>query len=326
MKSILEIFQNLFRRKPKASVSEKPVVSRIPYDKRTEKLYPLSAVLTIVPRHQEDFFQDAYFEIGAALNLVIYAHSNPPQEILEFLGADEVKKSILLTLGRSEYADAMMDRAQARFSTSTRSRGIACSFPIRGVAGVAVYKFLADQSKPLRLGQVEERRRFTDMFKRIGHTVTMDIRRDQTEEEPEVSQEQEQVQRIASVQGAQTPFDVVFAIVNKGYTDLVMEASRRAGARGGTILAARGTGNPEMERFYGFSITPDKEIVVILVKRSLTEAVLKSIYDEAGLSTNGQGIVFSVPAGRTAGLTAQKLPSNSGAGVEDLSSDEELDL
>lgn len=102
----------------------------------------------------------------------------------------------------------------------------------------------------------------------------------------------------------QNKYDMVLVIINKGYTDLVMDAARKVGARGGTIMTARGTGNPDIEQFYQVTITPEKEVVLILVDRSITDSVLKAINDASGLQTPGQGIAFSVPAGRTAGLTA----------------------
>ena len=37
--------------------------------------------------------------------------------------------------------------------------------------------------------------------------------------------------------------ELVICIVNHGFTDLVMESARKAGARGGTVLTGRGTGN-----------------------------------------------------------------------------------
>lgn len=99
-------------------------------------------------------------------------------------------------------------------------------------------------------------------------------------------------------------YDMVLVIINKGYSDLVMDAARKMGARGGTIMTARGTGSPEIEQFYQVTITPEKEIVLILVNRDITDNVLKAINDASGLQTPGQGIAFAVPAGRTAGLTA----------------------
>lgn len=99
-------------------------------------------------------------------------------------------------------------------------------------------------------------------------------------------------------------YDMILVIINKGYSDLVMDAARKMGARGGTIMTARGTGNPDIEQFYQVTITPEKEVVLILVNRDITDNVLKAINDASGLQTPGQGIAFAVPAGRTAGLTA----------------------
>ena len=99
-------------------------------------------------------------------------------------------------------------------------------------------------------------------------------------------------------ENSEKKYDMILVIVNKGYTDLVMEAARRNGARGGTIMTARGTGNPSIEKFYQVTITPEKEIVLILVDRTITDKVLKAVYDSSGLQTPGQGIAFAIPADR----------------------------
>jgi len=88
---------------------------------------------------------------------------------------------------------------------------------------------------------------------------------------------------------------LIVCIVNKGFTDLVMEAARDAGAKGGTVFTARGTGNREIEKFYGIEIKPEKEIVYIVAANDIKEKILKAIYKSAGLDTQGQGIVFSLP-------------------------------
>lgn len=97
--------------------------------------------------------------------------------------------------------------------------------------------------------------------------------------------------------------ELVLVIVNNGFADLVMEAAKRKGARGGTILHARGTGNKEMEKFFGISISPEKEIVLILVKKDQKDEILSEIYKDAGLDTNGQGIAFSLPVSDVVGAT-----------------------
>lgn len=97
-------------------------------------------------------------------------------------------------------------------------------------------------------------------------------------------------------------FEVIVCIVNNGFTDLVMDAARGEGAKGGTIFHARGTGNPEMEKFFGITISPEKEIVFILVHDEVKEQILKAINKAAGLETKGQGIAFSLPVSDVVGI------------------------
>lgn len=98
--------------------------------------------------------------------------------------------------------------------------------------------------------------------------------------------------------------ELVVCIVNHGFTDLVMESARKAGATGGTVLTGRGTGNKEMEKLFGVVITPEKEMVLIIVPAAIRDAVLKEINAGAGMETPGQGIAFSLPVSDVVGLSS----------------------
>ena len=102
---------------------------------------------------------------------------------------------------------------------------------------------------------------------------------------------------------ANKQYEVVFCIVNEGFSEAVMDAAREAGATGGTVLNARGTANVEAEKKFGIIVEPQKEIVMILVDSNIKEAVLKSLYDAVGLKTAGQGIAFTLPVAEVVGLT-----------------------
>ena len=93
--------------------------------------------------------------------------------------------------------------------------------------------------------------------------------------------------------------ELVVCIVNAGFSQNVMEAARAAGAQGGTILRARGTANPESEEFFHINVQPDKEVVLILVPKEIKDAVIRTVYKEAGLGAEAQGIAFSLPVNRT---------------------------
>ena len=103
---------------------------------------------------------------------------------------------------------------------------------------------------------------------------------------------------------SENQFELILCIVNAGYSQNVMDAARQAGARGGTILRGRGSANPEAEEFFNITIQPDKEVVLILVSASIKDDVLKAVYKNSGLSTEGQGIAFSLPVERTLGLNS----------------------
>ncbi len=98
-------------------------------------------------------------------------------------------------------------------------------------------------------------------------------------------------------------YEVVFCVVNGGFSEAVMESARAAGARGGTVLSARGTANPRSEKFFGITILPNKEIVMILVDSAVKEEVLHNLYRDVGLKTAGQGIAFTLPVNDVVGLT-----------------------
>lgn len=90
--------------------------------------------------------------------------------------------------------------------------------------------------------------------------------------------------------------DLIIAIVNNGYADTVMDAARPAGARGGTVVHARGAGIKEAEKFFGITIQPEKEMVLILTRHDQKRAIMEAICKEVGLTTDAHGIVFSLPA------------------------------
>ena len=96
--------------------------------------------------------------------------------------------------------------------------------------------------------------------------------------------------------------EVIFCIVNAGFSDAVMEAAKEFGARGGTVINARGTANSESEKLFNITVEPEKEIVMIIVKTELKDDILHALYKKVGLDTPGHGIAFSMPVDKTVGI------------------------
>ena len=97
--------------------------------------------------------------------------------------------------------------------------------------------------------------------------------------------------------------EVIFCIVNAGFSDAVMDAAKEFGARGGTVIHARGTANSEAEKLFEITVQPEKEIVMILVPTEIKNDILHALYRAVGLKTPGQGIAFSMPVDAAVGLT-----------------------
>ena len=100
--------------------------------------------------------------------------------------------------------------------------------------------------------------------------------------------------------------EAIFCIVNSGYSEAVMDAAKKLGARGGTVINARGTASKEAETFFHITVTPEKEIVMILVPAKIKDAVMHALYKEVGLNTAGHGIAFSLPVDSVVGVGEQK--------------------
>ena len=91
----------------------------------------------------------------------------------------------------------------------------------------------------------------------------------------------------------ETSHEMIFVIVNSGFADDVMAAARNAGANGGTILNARGTGKQEDMKFFGITIVPEKEILMIVTAKEKSAAILDAIKALDCFATPGSGVVFT---------------------------------
>ena len=96
--------------------------------------------------------------------------------------------------------------------------------------------------------------------------------------------------------------ELVVVILNEGCSDMVMAAARPAGATGGTVLAGKGTGARESEKFLGISLASEKDVVLIVAEKAKKAAIMKAIMEKAGPGTDAASICFSLPVTAVEGL------------------------
>jgi len=246
-------------------MSEENVISPTQEEiKKSVGSIPLYLLLTIVNDGQASSIIKIMNNAGASMSTLTHGKGTANSDIYEVFGLSNSDKQIIYTPIREDIYPEVKKGLLARFNVSSSAKGVAILFKINVVVSKSSYLFLAN----VRIEQKQNK----------GGGFMEDVKPNQD-------------------------YEMIFVIVNDGYSDLVMDAAKKAGARGGTIFNARGTGNKAMEKFFGVVITPEKQIVLIVVPKEIRSTVLMAISKEAGLSTKGQGMAFSLPVSDVIGIS-----------------------
>lgn len=97
-------------------------------------------------------------------------------------------------------------------------------------------------------------------------------------------------------------YNLITIIVEKGNAEDVMDAAKKAGAKGGTIVNARGSGIHETTTLFNMEIEPEKEIVLIISKKEETDPIVNKIQEDFNIDEPGKGIVFIQGINKAYGL------------------------
>lgn len=104
------------------------------------------------------------------------------------------------------------------------------------------------------------------------------------------------------MEGDRTVYQLITVIVDRGKAEEVIESSRKAGSRGGTILNARGSGAHEHGKIFNIEIVPEKEVVLILCKSEQADAIMSQIEEDFKIHDPGKGIMYSKPVLKAVGI------------------------
>ena len=96
----------------------------------------------------------------------------------------------------------------------------------------------------------------------------------------------------------------VMAMVKPNLTDRIVEAAKKSGASGATVLSASGTGAGEAKTFFGLTLDIGTDVVVFLLDDTLVDPVLNAIEEAGRFNEPGTGVAFVVPVEKAVGLRA----------------------
>lgn len=92
---------------------------------------------------------------------------------------------------------------------------------------------------------------------------------------------------------AENKHSLILISVNQGYTENVLATARKLGARGGTILRARWSGDKDFEKHHGIAVQAEKEIIVIIVPNDIRNQIMDAINAQYGIKTEAGAVVCS---------------------------------
>ncbi len=224
-------------------------------------------IVTVLKKGAARKMVKASKESGAEGGTIILAQGGSFRERSSFLGVTSLpEREVILTIIGKERWEDVWETVCKLCTLDKKKKGLAFTIDLRAVTGVC---HLCDLSETI----------------------------DETEDKEEVGMIAGSANSINT-----TKYKLIITIVNKGDSEIVLNASKDGGARGGTILFGRGTGVHEHAKLFGISIEPEKELVLTLIEKEKAAKVLENIIKDTKLDKPGHGIAFIIDVDSVAGI------------------------
>ena len=212
------------------------------------------------------------------MHTMCHGEGTASSEILDWIGLGRSEKMVLFCVAPRGLIRHLLIDLNRELKLVVPGNGIAFTMPFSGMPN-SLYTLLDSQSEQY----------LSDAMREDQAAVPAN----KTESEVEKMK-------------AEPAFELIMAIINHGYTDDMMTAARLAGARGGTVIKARGREEGE-ERFMGIALAEEKEIVLILTKKEDTRSIMAAVNKQCGIKTAAKGYIISLPVDSVAGLESVPL-------------------
>ncbi len=226
----------------------------------------LNMVITITDRERTETAINLFRENNVFTTDIVLGQGTASREMLDYLYLKPSEKSIVFGVVTGAGILPLLKAFKRKMFIDVPGNGIVAVVPLNTIGGRRSLEYMLD-----------------------GQAV------DTTQRSQE---EAERMERMS----VKTDHELIFVIANEGYSDLIMDAARGAGAAGGTVIKAKGTGAEYTEKFFGFSIASEKEIHLLVTPAQGRNNIMKAIMEKAGLESKAQSIVFSLPVSHALGL------------------------
>lgn len=207
------------------------------------------------------------------------ARGTATSEILDILGVGSTDKALILCLVEGASTPVIIRMARRKMGVRSAGAGIAFTVPLSGINAPIMELFLETRAaaETAETGKKDEKQG-------DASTKTTDKGEEMETKPVEIKN------------------NVIISILNNGYSDEFMKTARDAGARGGTVINARGLSSQKTKKFFGISIQDEKEIILMLTDREKSVGIMQAVSAAYGASSKAEGIVFSLPVDQVMSL------------------------
>ena len=207
-------------------------------------------------------FIDFYRAFGAPVVFTALGRGTASNDILNTLGLEATEKSVMFSVVTPAVKEVLMRELVDTMRIDRPGSGIAVCLHLSSVGGRTALNYLISGK---------------------------------SDAQPDMSVKEEDLMN-------DSPYQLILAITNSGYTDTVMEAASAAGARGGTVIHARATDAENANKFFGVAISEEREMIFLVTPTDKRTAIMQSIMEKAGAHTEAQTVTISLPLDDTVGL------------------------
>ncbi len=89
--------------------------------------------------------------------------------------------------------------------------------------------------------------------------------------------------------------NLIVISVNEGYAEDVIEAARKAGATGGTVIKGRLADAEQFTDLVKTEVDGEREMLCILAPQKVSRQIMEAVNAEFGISSPANGILFAIP-------------------------------
>jgi nitrogen regulatory protein PII len=233
----------------------------------------LKALLLIVDWAKIHVISDVFAQENCLVSFVSKGEGTASSEITDLLGIGATDKAVFINIVQSTETPRIIQTVRHAMGAGSAGAGIAFSIPLRQLSSriYSMFEESAAEQKAAASANAENK---------------TSIEEDKT------------------MRGIEIKNEMIVSILNRGNSDAFMTEARKAGARGGTVISARGISQNVIRKFFKMSVQDEKEIIFILADKEQSLSIMNAVKTDFGVESKAGGVIFSLPVDQVMSLNA----------------------